>query len=112
MKKIVLMIVIVTFMCSGSVMAAVTFTSAGSTGTTGIIASYKASTKVTLVATALTANYSAVSSHLNGQRVYGSGSNESVIYTLAAGKTAGDAYTTGQAADFAFGSDATLWKTL
>ena len=81
---------------ASTVLAAETFTDAGPTSTdlTGVVKDYKTSKNVSLVAVAVPASYSAVSSHVNGTKVFGSSSGDAIIYYLDAGKAAGTAYTT------------------
>ena len=112
MKKIILMMIIVAFMFTGSVFAEV-FSSTGPTSTslTGVIDDYRTSTNVTLVVLSSVSAYNAVSSHLNGDRVFGSGSSESVLYELIANKTAGTSYSKAPALTIDFGSNS-LWESL
>ena len=112
MNKIFLIVVLVVFSVSGSAFASETFTSTGAAGTpNGVLSQYRTSTNVTLVVTSIVSNYSAVSSHLNGDRVFGSGSDDAVLYRLTAGKTAGTAYTTAPGNSEAFASGGT-WTSL
>ena len=115
MKKIVFMTLITVFMISGSVFADTTFDSTGEVNgvvaANTIIAQYRTSNNVSLLTMATVSDYSAVTYHLNGDRVFGSSSGESVLYKLAAGKNAGDDYTTYPAATEGFASGAT-WDAL
>ncbi len=96
MKKLVLLIVVGVFLCtSTSVLAAVTFDDEGPSVDTlgGVMADFKTSTNVSLIALSGVASYSAFSSHLQGTRVFGSSSQDSKLYTLQTGKDAGTEYT-------------------
>lgn len=94
------------------VIADATFNSTGTTATvTGILSQYKTSTNVDLLVDSEVGEYAAVSSHLNGDRVFGSSSNESVLYRLVDGKTVGVAYATAPASDLDF-SSSTAWDSL
>ena len=103
MKKIIYLMVVLSLLLtfSSSVFAQVTYTNTGGTiSHTGTLTSgsvvddFAVSKNVTLIALSAPSSYSVVSSHLQGAKVYGSSSGDSVIFTLDAGKTAGAAYTT------------------
>jgi hypothetical protein len=99
MKKLaVFMVFGFVFCLASSSLAAITFTDEGaqsaSFDASSVLNDYKTSTNVTLIGVGTSATYAAVSSHLQGTRVFGSSSQDSIIYTLDAGKDAGTAYTT------------------
>lgn len=78
-------------------LAAVTFDNAGNDGslTAGsVMDDYRTSTNVSLIGLSAAASYSAVSSHLQGTRVFGSSSQSAQLFRLDAGKEAGVVYDT------------------
>nr|WP_320050589.1 hypothetical protein [uncultured Desulfuromonas sp.] len=95
MKKLVFLVVLCAALTmTTSAFASLEFDEAGNSSATGVMADYKTSKNVTLVCASAAASYAAVSSHLNGTKVFGSSSGDSVIYTKNGGKTAGEDYTT------------------
>ena len=96
MKKIIFLFVVIGLVLtfSSAVFAAETFTNTGNANVSDIMADFKTSKNVTLISTAGLSSYAAVSSHLNGGKVYGSSSGDALIFTLDNDKTAGTAYTT------------------
>jgi len=92
MKKLFSLILIVGFVLSLSTFsfAETVFTTTGpDTAKTGVLNDFKASNKVEVHGLGNTIGYAATSGHLNGDKLYGSASNDSIIYK--ADRVAGEA---------------------
>ncbi|MDY0213499.1 MAG: hypothetical protein RBR06_10895 [Desulfuromonadaceae bacterium] len=116
MKKIILLALIAVLTMTGSVLAETVFDKDGIdtkiTGTS-ILNDFKTSNNVTLIALSGAGSYAAVSSHLNGDRVFGSSSGDSILYRSVVGKDAGAKYTTAPSvSDSAEFADDTEWTAL
>ena len=96
MKKIILTIILVFGLMSFSYAATMTCNEDGCSGASNNLEGFKTSKNVTLVANTVVQSYAAVSSHLNGDKVYGSSSDSPVIKWTT--KTKGTAYTTAPSA--------------
>lgn len=102
MKNSIFLLILFSLVLSFSTVgfAAVTYTNAssgpandGSLTAGSVVADFAVSKNVTLVALASADTYAAISSHLNGTKLYGSSADDSVIYVDTADKTSGTAYT-------------------
>lgn len=96
MKKLILFAIIGLALSVSPAVAAVTFSNAATgSGTAGLLAGYRTSTKVTLIGLGSVSAYNAVAGHLQGNEMYGSSGGDSVIYENVTEKTPGTAVAVG-----------------
>lgn len=113
MKRFVALLSLVLFLGSVSTgLAAMTFTSdAAATNASGVMANFRTSSNVTLIALSAAPSYAAFSAHLNGDRQYGSSSGDSQLFFTP--KVAGTALATGPtASDSSEFQDEDTWESL
>jgi hypothetical protein len=89
MKKIILIGFAFSLLSTGA-FAATTFTSSGAdTTVAGVLVDFKASKQVSVIVLSAPQTYGAISDHLNGTRIYGTASGDSLLYFNETDKTAG-----------------------
>lgn len=89
MKKIIIVSFLSIFFAS-PILAATTFDSSGASATVnGVLADFKSSKQVNVIASSAAQTYAAIADHLNGTRIFGSSSGDSLIYFNENDKTAG-----------------------
>lgn len=94
------------------VFAEVNFTTDGpSSDLTGVMDDYRTSNNVTLTCGADADSYAAASAHLNGDKIYGSSSGDSILYTKNEDKEPGDSLNISFANDDS-GEFQSGWSTL
>ncbi len=80
MRKIIILSIILIFGFSTMALAAATFDKDGNSSATGVLGNFKTSNNVQVHVQSVAQSYAATSGHLNGDRAFGTASDDPKIY--------------------------------
>jgi len=80
MKKVIILSIILIFGFSTMALAAATFDKDGNSSATGVLGNFKTSNNVEVHVASSAQSYAATSGHLNGDRAFGTASDDPKIY--------------------------------